>query len=106
MSPLRSPVCGVLPTSCQTRRVLAGFAPITEANRWVLLQEWLAEAVTMWGIATLIVLITVVDADPDVTALVYRVAAGLLAALALLTGLTGARTSVVWFKVCPVVLTA
>jgi hypothetical protein len=30
-----------------TRRVLAGFAPITEANRLVLLQEWLAEAVTM-----------------------------------------------------------
>jgi hypothetical protein len=50
--------------------------------------------------------IVVADADRDAADLVYRVAAGLLAALALLTGLTGARTSVVWFKVCPVVLTA
>jgi hypothetical protein len=36
---------------------------------------------------------------------VYRVAAGVLVALAVLTGLTGARTPVVWFKVCPVLLT-
>jgi hypothetical protein len=71
-----------------------------------MLQEWLAEAVTMWGIATLIVLVTSIDADPDATVLVYRVAAGFLAALALVTALTGARTSVVWFKICPVVLTA
>ena len=34
-----------------TRNVLAGFAPITVDNRRVLLQEWLVEAVTMWGIA-------------------------------------------------------
>jgi hypothetical protein len=27
-------------------------------------------------------------------------------ALAVLTGLTGARTPVVWFKLCPVLLTA
>ena len=35
---------------------------------------------------------------------VYRVAAGLLVALATLTALTGARTPVVWFKICPVLL--
>ena len=29
---------------------------------------------------------------------------GLLVALATLTALTGARTAVVWFKICPVVL--
>jgi hypothetical protein len=40
-----------------------------------------------------------------VTIAVYRVAAGLLVALAVLTGLTGARTPVVWSKVCPVLLT-
>jgi hypothetical protein len=33
-----------------------------------------------------------------------RAAAGLLLALATLTALTGARTAVVWFKICPVVL--
>ncbi len=34
----------------------------------------------------------------------YRTAAMLLAALATLTALTGARTAVVWFKTCPVLL--
>lgn len=33
-------------------------------------------------------------------------AAALLLALALLTGLTGARTPVIWCKICPVLLTA
>lgn len=37
---------------------------------------------------------------------VYRAAAVLLLALAALTALTAARTSVVWFKVCPVLLGA
>jgi hypothetical protein len=31
-----------------TRRVLAGFEPITTDNRRIVLQEWLAEAGTMW----------------------------------------------------------
>jgi hypothetical protein len=37
---------------------------------------------------------------------VYRVVAALLVALAVLTGLTGARTPVVWYKICPVLLTS
>jgi len=94
-------IAHVLPT----RQVLAGFAPITSDNRRILLQEWLAEAVTMAGVATLIVLITAADAGQTATVLIYRLAAGLLMVLAVLTGLTGARTSVVWFKVCPVLLT-
>ena len=36
---------------------------------------------------------------------IYRVVAGLLIALAVLTTLTGARTRVIWFKICPVLLT-
>jgi hypothetical protein len=35
---------------------------------------------------------------------VYRGAAGLLLGLAVLTAVTGARTSVNWFKICPVLL--
>ena len=88
-----------------TPQVVAGFEPITPDNRRVLIQEWLAEAFTMWGLAALIVVSTAVGGtDSDVTAWVYRVVAGLLVALAVLTGLTGARTPVVWFKVCPVLL--
>jgi hypothetical protein len=85
---------------------VAGFEPISANNRRVLVQEWLAEAVTMWGIAALVVVTTLVGSETDVTAWVYRVAAALLVTLAILTALTGARTPVVWFKICPVLLTS
>ncbi|HXZ77445.1 MAG TPA: hypothetical protein VEH31_42145 [Streptosporangiaceae bacterium] len=89
-----------------TKRVVAGFAPITTDNRRVLTQEWLAESFTMWAMAALVVVVTITAGDTRVTAIVYRVVAGLLLALAALTALTGARTPVVWFKVCPVLLAA
>jgi hypothetical protein len=88
-----------------TRQVLAGFAPVSADNRRIVLQEWLAEAFTMWGVAALVLIVTAVGgADMDVRAWVYRIAAGLLIALGTLTALTGARTSVIWFKICPVLL--
>jgi hypothetical protein len=87
-----------------TKKVVAGFAPITADNRRVLTQEWLAESLTMWGMATLVVAATATAADIHVTAIVDRVVAGLLVALAVLTAFTGARTPVVWFKVCPALL--
>jgi hypothetical protein len=90
-----------------TRQVLAGFAPITIDNRRVVLQEWLAEAFTMWGLAAAVVAATIAGGTGStVTIAVYRVVAALLVALAVLTGLTGARTPVVWYKICPVLLTS
>jgi hypothetical protein len=38
-----------------TRKVVAGFGPISADNRRVILQEWLAEAFTMWGIAATVI---------------------------------------------------
>jgi hypothetical protein len=87
-----------------TRRVVDGFEPITPDNRRVIVQEWLAEAFTMWGIAALVVAVTIVDAGGDAMSWVYRVVALLLVALGVLTALTGARTPVVWFRICPVLL--
>ena len=89
-----------------TGRVLAGFMPITQDNRRIVLQEWLAEAFTMWGTAAVIVTVIVVGgAHAASSQWAFRVAAVLLMALATLTALTGARTSVIWFKICPVLLT-
>jgi hypothetical protein len=86
--------------------VLNGFEPVTQANRRIILQEWLAEAFTMWGIATMVIIATAVGGSGAAVSLwIYRAAAGLLIALAVLTGVTGARTPVVWFKICPVLLT-
>ena len=88
-----------------TRQVVAGFGPIAVDNRRVLVQEWLAEAVTMWGLAALVIVVTATGSGTGVTAWVYRVAAAILLVLAVLTGLTGARTPVIWFRICPVLLT-
>jgi hypothetical protein len=88
-----------------TRQVVARFSPITPDNRRVLVQEWLAEAFTMWGLAAVVVVTTAFgDPGSDVVSWVYRAVAGLLLALAALTALTGARTPVIWFKVCPFLL--
>ena len=95
-------VAHAIPTS----QVLSGFEPITQDNRRVVLQEWLAEAFTMWGLAGIIVTVTIVGgAGSHASQWVYRAVAALLFALAVLTGLTGARTPVIWFKICPVLLT-
>jgi hypothetical protein len=59
----------------------------------------------MWGIAALVVVVTVVEGDGGLAAWVYRIAAGMLMTLAVLTALTGACTLIVWFKICPVLLT-
>jgi hypothetical protein len=89
-----------------TRRVLAGFEPVTGDNRQILKQEWLAEAFTMWGIAAIVVAATASAGTADIRAWVYRATAGLLVALAALTAFTGARTPVIWFKVCPALLSS
>jgi hypothetical protein len=59
----------------------------------------------MWGLAASTIAATV--AGPTTAATwVYRLGSVLLVAIASLTALTGARTHVVWFKMCPVVPTA
>jgi hypothetical protein len=89
-----------------TRQVLGGFEPVTTDNRRIIAQEWLAEAFTMWGVAAVVIVATAAARGPDsgLLAWIYRLTAGLLVALAALTALTGARTPVVWFKICPVLL--
>ena len=57
-----------------TRRVVAGFGPISADNRRVVAQEWLAEAFTMWGVAAMVIVATAAGgAATDVRAWVYRV---------------------------------
>jgi hypothetical protein len=90
-----------------TRQVLASFEPITANNRRVIAQEWLAEAFTMWGIAAIVIAATAATGTaPDIRAWVYRATSALLISLGALTALTGARTPVIWFKICPVLLAA
>jgi hypothetical protein len=70
------------------RWVLARAAPVGHATGSLRHTRRRRDATTAGGAA-------------DARAWVYRAAAGLLVALGTLTG---ARTAVVWFKICPVVL--
>jgi hypothetical protein len=72
----------------------------------VLVQEWLAEAVTMWSFAALVIVLTAAGGGTPAADGAYRLTAGALLVLAVLTALTGARTRMVWFKICPVLLTS
>lgn len=88
-----------------TGSVVASFGGITLDNRRVLTMEWIAEGLTMIFAGALIAAVTLASGSDDAVAdVVYRAVAGLLAAIAVLTALTGARTGVGWFKACPVVL--
>ena len=89
-----------------TRQVVKGFEPIARDNRLILTQEWLAEAFTMWGAAAILIGVTAIGPEGSgAIDWVYRASAGLLVGLAILTALTGTRTPVIWFKICPVLLT-
>jgi hypothetical protein len=67
--------------------------------------EWIAEGITHISLGTRIVLITAIEGVGDpATHLDYRFVAAVLLVLAALTAVTGARTPVVWFRICPFVL--
>jgi hypothetical protein len=89
-----------------TGQVVAGFGTLSKDNRLVITQEWIAEGITLTFLGGLIGLVTAVDrvSNPVVTA-VYGLAAGMLLVMAVLTAVTGARGSVIFFKICPIVKT-
>ncbi|NNC41141.1 MAG: hypothetical protein HKN95_10655 [Acidimicrobiia bacterium] len=88
-----------------TRQVVAGFGDISDDNRRIITMEWVAEGLSFMFVAVLIVAVTwsgeTLEAAED---LVYRVSSGFLVAIGVWTAMTGARTGVIWFKACPVVM--
>jgi len=68
--------------------------------------EWVAEGLAHVSVGGLVVLrVALEDSADPATRLVYRVLAGVLVALAVLTSFTGAHTPVIWFMACPFILT-
>jgi len=94
-------VAHVAPTSA----VVKGFGDIDPDNRRVIAQEWIAEGFTMWFDAALVIGATVIGgAHQSETRWVYRASACMLVAVGVLTAVTGARTRVIWFKICVLVM--
>jgi hypothetical protein len=88
-----------------TKPVTASFGDIGVDNRRIFVMEWVAEGITHISIGLLVISLAMAEGSGSSAAqLVYRVVAAALVGLAGLTALTGSRTPVVWFKVCPFVL--
>jgi len=70
----------------------------------VITREWIAEAMAMWFIAAVVIVATPpCVSHQNLTDWVDRVSGIMLLAIATLTAVTGAGTSIV-FKICPVLL--
>ena len=89
-----------------TKSVVKGFGAISEDNRRIITMEWIAEGLALCFIGLLVISITITGSSENSVAVnVYRACAGMLIAMAVLTLMTGARTSVLPIRICPFVKT-
>ena len=89
-----------------TRAIVNGFGEISEDNKKILAMESIAEGFTLIFLGVLCLLVSLVGGydDPVSQAVLWAIVAMLLV-MALLTQLTGARTSLLPYKICPFVKT-
>ncbi len=88
-----------------TRAGVESLGPISLDNRRIQVMEWVAEGVTHIALGIVVILVTATLGSGDAGArLIDRSFAAVLLVLAGVTAVTGARTGMVWFRVCPVVL--
>lgn len=89
-----------------TKNIVKGFGSISEDNKKIIAMESIAEGLTLCFIGILVILVTRLGNPQSLTAhIVYLSCSSMLFIMAILTTLTGARTSILPYKICPVVKT-
>ena len=89
-----------------TKAIVNGFGAISEDNKKIITMESIAEGITLCFLGVLVILVTSLsDSQSQAAYIVYLACAVMLLIMAILTVLTGARTSILPYKVCPVVKT-
>ena len=89
-----------------TKSIVSGFGEISEDNKKIITMESIAEGITLGFIGVLVLLITGLGEPQSQTAfIVYLACAVMLLVMAILTTMTGARTSILPYKICPAVKT-
>jgi hypothetical protein len=89
-----------------TKSIVSGFGEISKDNKRIITMEWIAEGLTLCFIGLLAIFITATGGSRNTVSLnVYRASALMLLVMAILTVFTGARTSIVPIRICPVVKT-
>ena len=89
-----------------TKSIVKGFGEISVDNRRIITMEWIAEGLTLCFVGLLVLIVTLFGGHQNPTSvIVYRMAALMLIVMAGLSLMTGARTSIVPIKICPIVKT-
>jgi hypothetical protein len=89
-----------------TRAIVAGFGNISQDNRRILAMESIAEGITLIFLGVLVILVASVGDPASCTArVVFLAVSTMLLVMAVLTILTGARTALIPYKICPAVKT-
>jgi len=89
-----------------TKSIVNGFGKISEDNKKILAMETIAEGFTLCFLGVLVLLVTLLAGyEGQAANIVYLACAVMLLVMALLTILTGARTALLPYKICPVVKT-
>ena len=89
-----------------TKNIVNGFGPISEDNKKIITMESIAEGITLCFIGILVLLVTSLAGSQSQAAhIVYLACAVMLFIMAILTTMTGARTSILPYKICPAVKT-
>jgi len=87
-----------------TKAVVNGFGQISKDNRRIITMEWIAEGLALCFIGLLVLFVTLWGgSQSEASIIVYRISAAMLLVMAILTALTGARTSILPIKICPAV---
>ena len=89
-----------------TKSIVSGFGQISDDNKKIITMESIAEGITLCFIGILVLLITsLAGSQSKAAVIVYLSCAVMLLVMAILTTVTGARTSILPSKICPVVKT-
>lgn len=89
-----------------TKPIVSGFGSISKDNRRIITMESIAEGLTLCFIGLLVLIVLSLGGPRNQThGVMYLACAGMLIAMAILTGVTGARTSILPYKICPGVKT-
>jgi hypothetical protein len=89
-----------------TNNIVKGFGEISADNKKILAMESIAEGLTLIFLGVLPILVTALGESQSLTTRIVYLANGvMLLAMAILTLATGARTPIIWYRICPAVKT-
>jgi hypothetical protein len=89
-----------------TKAIVKGFGDISADNKKIIAMETIAEGLTLIFLGVLPLLLTLMSERDVIVNRTIFICAIMLLVMAFLTLFTGARTSVIWYKICPAVKAA